>query len=106
MANISCKIIGKKVIRARQVHDYYQLLFDDGSVLNILNNFIVSGNMEYNITQFIGSVVTSINNTGCPAIEIRFSDGKWIRIGISENDYNGPEAMEYIDNNGIFTVWR
>ena len=51
-----------------------------------------------------GSTVSSVLESDT-AIEIVFSDRKVLRVGMSNRDYSGPEAMEYVGADKQRIVW-
>ena len=87
--------------RIEKIHDYVQIYFDDGSVLNIFNDFSIG------CSKF-GDLI------GCEVVEIvinesdiyfSLSKGITIRVGMVDADFYGPEAMEYIPTTGPSVVW-
>ena len=104
MPNILGLLVGRKIQKAEMIHDYLQLWFDNGSLLNIFNVFIVMGFEIRNLSEIVGCEVVTVD-VGNAEIAIVFVDEKSIRIGMSDSDYQGPEAMEYIGVGGERVVW-
>lgn len=91
----------KTITRVEVIHDYLQLYFADGSVLNIFNHFDLLGAWPHR------SEGTSIVGTAQSAAEFALvlSNGATLRIGLDEEDFVGPEAMEYVDQGGTRVTW-
>jgi hypothetical protein len=105
MQNVLGLLVGRKIQEAEKIHDYLQLWFDNGVLLNIFNVITVIGCMADDFSQFVGCEVSSINESDV-AVEIVFLDGKLLRVGMSDGDYHGPEAMEYVGVGGEIVVWQ
>lgn len=97
-------LVGLTLLRVERIHDYIQFHFDNGGVLNIFNEFTISGFISGNLSEAVGSRVLSVRHSET-AVELDIC-GKMVRIGLSGNDYNGPEVLEYTDENGNIIVWR
>lgn len=94
----------KKVSRAEHVHDYVQLQFDDGTILNIFNRYSLTPAERDDIARLVGTTVSAAELIE-RSERLRFSDGTLLRIGMMDSDYNGPEAIEVIDHDGRRVVW-
>jgi hypothetical protein len=98
-------LMGRRIQKAEMVHDYLQLWFDNGVVLNIFNAFTLIGFVAYDLSQLVGCEVGSVVARD-NAVEIVLMGGKLIRVGMADSDYQGPEAMEYIGVDGECIVWQ
>lgn len=87
--------------KIEKVHDYVQIHFNDGSCLNIFNDFSVSCDQ---FGDLIGCEVVEIIIDES-AISFSLSSGVAIRVGMVDADFHGPEAMEYIPITGPSVVW-
>lgn len=92
---------GQQVTQVCFVHDYLQIVFDS-MILTINNNYEFIG---AEAKEFIGAVV---ERTSTSAVEftLGFSDGRKLTVGIADDDYNGPEAMALLSEEGGPTVWN
>lgn len=97
-------LVGQRVQKAEMIHDYLQLSFDKGWVLNIFNGFTVFDFDSGSVASLVGSLVKSIGASD-EAVDIFFRDGKSVRVGVADSDYRGPEAMELIGVTGERIVW-
>ena len=101
MSPVSEKLLQKRVTRFEHVHDYTQIYFHDGSVLNIFNAFTIkNGNPATLIEKSVAEVHSDLKS-----IKIIFSHQDEIRVGMEESDFNGPEAMELIEADNSRFVW-
>ena len=41
------RLAGLKVVDAKQIHDYFQIFFDDGAILIILNPYLCEDSFGY-----------------------------------------------------------
>lgn len=105
MANVLHELEGKKIQNAVVVQDYLQLVFTDGETLNIFNNFKIVGCLEDNCLKLVGCEISSVHDSS-ETIDIVCLDGKKIHVGMTDSDFNGPEALELIKVDGKRIVWR
>ncbi|OAM51576.1 hypothetical protein A7981_08845 [Methylovorus sp. MM2] len=96
-------LINTTVEQAEKLHDYVQLHFDNKSILNINNRFAVS-EKDQSISKFKGLKVKEV--TEMPEIiTISFSNGQHINIGLKDEDFTSPEALELTLANGSIFIW-
>lgn len=102
MSEILDRLLHRRILRVERVHDYMQIYFDDCSILNIFNTVRISGGQLGELTncEIMGS------DSDAATASLLLSNGGAIHIGISDADYSGPEAMEYIPASGLRIVWR
>lgn len=95
-------LIGLIINRIEEVHDYIQLVFSDGTMLSIFNNHHYDGGSVLIVE---GKKVESVDEGGSKVV-ITLDDGSCISIGMSDEDYNGPEAMVLIREGESPVVWN
>lgn len=95
-------LAGHQVKKIEKVHDYIQIVLSDDSVLSIFNNYY-----------FEGDSILPLENVRIESIEqsdscfcIYIDGGPLIRIGLTESDYNGPEAMVFKRKGEAPIVWN
>jgi len=93
-----------RIKKAELIHDYLQLYFEDGIVMNVFNSFCVVGNKSTDFSSISEIEISSVSLEN-ERIDIELSDGKIIQIGMQEKDYRGPEAIEFIEASGRRVVW-
>jgi len=97
-------IAGRTVKSAATVHDYMQIYFDDGTILNIFNRIRAPAIDDILLAGLVHETVS--DEIACAdTILLRFSSGKSLEIGMSDADYRGPEALELIESDGKRIVW-
>lgn len=104
MPNALDIMVGQKLHKVARVHDYIQLWFDSGAVLNIFNSFTLVGCTDQDVTQLVGAEVMRIEASEA-YVGIFFMNEKSIRVAITDDDYRGPEAMEYISDDNKRIIW-
>ena len=99
--DVSKIVIGLVALEVKNVHDYLQVVFSDGSVLNIFNKYF-----------YDGDYISSIEGKELEFMEVhkdkiifRFRDNGELVVGLRDCDYNGPEAMELRCKDGSPIVW-
>lgn len=97
-------LIGKTVEKAETVHDYAQIYFTDGGILSIYNHFVVLNDKTRGLLALNGLKVTGTGNNA-DGFAIFFEQNVAVRVGLSNEDYSGPEAMQYSNGDQII-VWR
>lgn len=101
MPDVLNHLLHRRIRQAERVHDYAQIYFDDGAILNIFNSFSVAGG---EVADLNGSEVIDVHSDEA-AISLLLSDAKSIRVGMADADYRGPEALEYITVDGGRVIW-
>ncbi len=97
-------LIGIRIRKAEVIHDYLQLSFEDGAVLNVFNAYTVVGASPDNLSIILESKISGVFVEN-ESIDMEFSNGVVIRISMKESDYRGPEAIEYVGVDGVRTIW-
>lgn len=95
-------LIGLIISNIEEVHDYIQIVFSDGTTLNIFNNHVVDGGSVLSIK---GKKVESVEESGSSVV-IVFEGGESLSISLNDDDYNGPEAMELWQEGKSPIVWN
>lgn len=95
-------IIGLTVKMAAPVHDYLQILFSDGSMLNIYNNYKCAG---CSVTSIEGGEVISVVEKE-REIQLAFKGNGSLSIGMSDCDFNGPEAIVFLRKGEPPIIWN
>lgn len=104
MSQILSKLVHRHVEQVRHVHDYVQLRFDDGAILNVFNSATVSGGRPDDLSSLVGVEVAEVSSTNTNVCLV-MADGNVLTVGMADADYRGPEAMEYIAADGGRVVW-
>lgn len=95
------KLVSLSVAAVDLVHDYLSLRFDDYTTLNVFNKYSYD---DGDLSSLAGQTVISVNE-GNQSLEIRFSKGGILSIGMTDDDFVGPEAMTLKLNSGDTVVW-
>lgn len=95
--------VGNVVVRAEAVHDYFQLEFSKGMIVNIFNRFTLIPS-ESIAAELIGANVEDIEVTSV-ALTLIFNQGMRLEIGFNDADFKGPEGLEVIAEDGSHIVW-
>ncbi|MEL4238235.1 hypothetical protein [Shewanella xiamenensis] len=95
-------LAGLIISRIEEIHDYIQIVFSDGTTLSIFNNYVYDGGSKLDIE---GMQVKSIEESNDSAL-IVFASGRSITVGLTDDDYNGPEAMVLSQNGKSPIVWN
>ena len=93
-----CIIVGE----VRDVHDYIQIVFSDGAGLSIFNNYHYDDSSVLNIK---GKIVSAIEESDSTFV-IYFESGKSLSVGLTDDDYYGPEAMALYQEDKPTIVWN
>jgi len=106
------ELIGRDLSSVEFVQDYMQFHFD-GSHLSTLTlpsvrtefGILILGQLGYRdaLCELIGKNVTAVSVTS-EELSVFFNNGESITVSLRDNDYRGPEAINYIAANGEWTV--
>lgn len=96
-------LVGRRVVAAEVIHDYVQLRFDNGDVLNVFNEYGIEGAVGSDVRALTGQCVAAVF-TQPHEVRLDFGD---LRFSVSLLDvaYRGPEAIVYIPSSGSRVVW-
>ena len=78
------------------------MIFSDGTTLNIFNNHHYDGGSAI----FVKSKKEKSVEEGASQVVITLDDDSRISIGMSDGDYNGPEAFVLICEGESPVVWN
>lgn len=101
MSEVIEQLLHQRINKIEEIHDYVQIHFANGAILNIFNTFSVSGG---ELVDLIGSEISGVNTNEIEA-NLLLSKGGAIHVGMTDADYVGPEAMEFIAANGARVIW-
>ncbi len=97
-------LVGQRVAAAGRVHDYVQLRFDQGDVLNVFNVFDLRD--EHGPVTLDHLVGVSIETVDDERDFVRLAAGAIaLRVDLTQNSFVGPEALHYIPTCGEQVVW-
>ncbi|AKT27969.1 hypothetical protein RYA05_19640 [Pseudomonas syringae pv. actinidiae] len=94
-------VIGRRVTKACIVHDYVQVYFTGGCILNINNTYEIYGST---ISLLKGKELISVLE-GEQEIELIFENLAKIRVDMSPDGFHGPEAMELLRPGFPLVIW-
>lgn len=95
-------LTGLSISKIKKVHDYIQVIFYGGTTLNIFNNHDYDRGSALAVRD---KKVKSVERTGS-TIVITLDDGSCLSIGMDNDDYNGPEAIELSREGKPPVVWN
>lgn len=104
MSEAAKRLVGRRIESAERVHDYVQLRFDDGGILNIYNPVSITGGADAGLLSLLRSYITAVR-VDDEAIRWFLSNGTSIQVSMRDADYRGPEAMQYVAVDGAIVVW-
>lgn len=104
MINILHQLVGQSVRKVVPLHDYLQIYFDQGGILNIYNRYQIFVRCEGDVLSFVEKKATDIMEEP-KAITFTFGADHSIRVFLLDADYRGPEAMEFIEKDGSRSIW-
>jgi hypothetical protein len=96
-------LVGHRVTTADVVHDYVQLRFDNGDVLNVFNDYEIEGSSLATLHALIGKCVVAVSTQ---PREVRLELGELsLIVSLLDTAYRDAEAIEYIPSSGSRVVW-
>ena len=100
-SKLTC-LISLVLQEVRLIEDYLQLFFTDGTILNVYNVYEYDGQ---SVTSLEAQEVITASENDQEAV-LSFSNGSRLVIGLKDDDYIGPEAMELIRKGEDPVVWN
>ena len=101
--SILSDLVTLSVQSTEQIHDYFQIVFSDGSGLSVYNDHFFTGCTLESIT---GSSVSSVLESP-EEVVIDFSGRGSLSVGLKDNDYvSGPEAMQLNRPGKPTVIWN
>ena len=95
-------LVGLIIKKAEIIKDYFQLIFPKGTILNIYNRYQYDGG---SVIALNGKKLLSVIETD-NKIVLDFGDSGKLTVGLLDVDYNGPEALELIQEGKPPVVWQ
>lgn len=96
-------LVGRRIVAAEVIHDYVQLRFDNGDVLNVFNEYGIEGGVGLDVhaltDRCVAAVFTQPHEVRLDLGDLRF------RVSLLDVAYRGPEAIEYIPSSGNRVIW-
>lgn len=102
MAHALLSLVGRHVTAADVVHDYVQLKFDNGDVMNVFNEYGLEGAEASGIHAIVGLCVAAVS-VQSQELRIDFG-GLKLSVSLLDAAFRGPEAIEYIPTVGSRVV--
>lgn len=95
-------LIGLFIKHIESIHDYIQIVFADGTVLNIFNSYSYDGASLFDVSNLKVIDVSELEKV----VTIKLENGSVLMIDLKEEAYNGPEAMMLIREGESPVVWN
>lgn len=98
-------LVGQRVLTADRVHDYVQLRFDSGDVLNVFNAFDLGcDGGPVMLDHLVGvRVETVVEEQESVRLE---GTGIALCIDLTRDSFSGPEALHFVPATGEQVVWN
>jgi hypothetical protein len=88
------------VSKVERVHDYLQITFSDESTVNVYNKYSYDGD----VSDLEGKTLLSIAEQP-DLVSLRFF-GSELQISLADDDFSGPEAIEFRRPGKKPVVWN
>lgn len=96
------QLCGLSISSVEGLHDYVQIVFSDSSILSIFNNYDCDAESVFKLQgKKIASVIESADS-----ITIVLSGQHKLKISLSVDDFNGPEALTFSRRGQPTVVWN
>lgn len=96
-------LVGQRVIATDVVHDYLQVRFENGDLLNVYNVYELQG--KTGAAQIGALVGLRVDATTMRKDAVRIECGALtLRMDLADASFSGPEALEYRQPGGIWAV--
>lgn len=95
-------LVGLTIKKVEVLQDYFQLIFADSTILNIFNKYQYDGS---SVLTLEGKKLVSVIETDYKIV-LDFKDCGKLTVGLLDEDYNGPEAIELIRISEPPVVWQ
>ncbi len=105
MESILQCLISLTVKKIERVHDYLQILFSDGTAINVYSNYRYDRAVHDLSPSIHGEKVVTVSENQ-DGVTIVFSGGGHLLVGLKDEDYNGPEAIELIRKGKETVIWN
>jgi hypothetical protein len=96
-------LIGNSITKASSIHDYFQIFFENGSILNIYNPFLFQPTVKF--SELIGRKIIEVKISQSHFL---FSISGDITLSIDRNfeGYINPEILELSRPGKPLVVWQ
>lgn len=101
--SVLSRLLGQFIVSVEVIHDYLQVTFSNGDLLNVFNVYLLEGVGQSGIRELIGLRVCGISDQ---THEVRLDLGAHaLKVSLADEAFRGPEAMEYVPVSGSRIVW-
>jgi hypothetical protein len=102
--NIKEHINGLTIDHLLEIHDYIQIYFTNGDIMNLNNRYVCQPS---DLSAFQGEVVIQISDTDQELV-VKTGSGYSITMSMLAADVLGPEATEYYryGSDGQIIIWE
>lgn len=97
------EIVGSSVQKAERVFDYYQMVFEHGETINIMNDVTLSGVSKFE--EFHEKILVSVLERDSD-ITFNFVNSISFKISLLPEAYHGPEAITLHRDGKPILVWN
>jgi hypothetical protein len=100
-------LVGTNLTGVIRIHDYVQLLFQDGTILSVFNPLtVLKSETDTAIENCIGrKVLLAINNEDLETVQMELEGEIIIRVDLRHQSYRVPEAMVLSRPGKPIVVW-
>lgn len=114
LAEMLQELVGKELTSAKCVEDYIQLCFADlrlsvynySEVIHENSRRVVPGDptFEHELLRCIGHTIASVDFVNGDQLILVFNNLITLKVSLQDQDYRGPEALQFEDGSGKFWV--
>ena len=94
--------IGKTVLKIGLHQDYLQIAFCKNEILNVYNNYLFNGK---SILEIKNSRITNVSQSSTE-VKLYFGAACFLRIDMTDQAFNGPEAILFCTSSDEVIVWN
>ena len=98
-------IIGILITEANKIADYFQIFFENGTILNIYNEYYFIPNKTFNLSQIKGFKISDVLESKSE-VKITFSNKINLIIDLRDDAFKGPEAITLSVPGDPMVVWN
>ncbi|WP_346396270.1 hypothetical protein [Pseudomonas syringae] len=95
-------LVGGDVVTALVIHDYFQLFFSEDIIVSVYNSYSIIGSTVKGLQ---GKKLLSVSESELE-IELVFEGLAKVRIDMSPDGFNGPEAMQLSKPGFPRVIWN
>lgn len=100
--SVLTSLVGSNVVSACIVHDYFQISFAEGIILNVNNSYRIVGST---VKSLRGKKLVNVSEDE-QEVELVFEGLTRIRVDISPDGFQGPEAMQLLRPGFPMVIWN